>query len=191
MVKDIVSMEFKMLLYVIVSKIMIAILSFIGNVLEITAFLKTKTLRTSTNYFITSMAFSEVIYVISVWVLYSMSRLSFFEDILTSVVCKLCSYSLNLSFLASMPRFLLISAERFAAIVYPLKLSTITGATRTIFLMLSWLFPMVLLSPVLYFASWENTAERRGLFLLKERSVPCLLCTRWLRVYLFISYLWL
>ena len=69
---DQVSMEFKILLYVILSKI--AISFFIGFVLEITAFLKTKTLCTSTNYFITSMAFSEVIYVISVWVLYSMSQ---------------------------------------------------------------------------------------------------------------------
>ena len=127
---DQVSMEFKILLYVILSKI--AISFFIGFVLEITAFLKTKTLCTSTNYFITSMAFSEVIYVISVWVLYSMSRLSVFEDILTSVVCKLCSYSLSLSFLVSMPSFLLISADRFAATVYPLKLSTVTGRTRTI-----------------------------------------------------------
>ena len=148
---DQVSMEFKILLYVILSKI--AISFFIGFVLEITAFLKTKTLCTSTNYFITSMAFSEGIYVISVWVLYSMSRLSVFEDILTSVVCKLCSYSLSLSFLVSMPSFLLISADRFAAIVYPLKLSTITGRTRTILLMLSWLFPTVLPSPVLYFSS--------------------------------------
>lgn len=102
-----------------------------------------------------------------------MSRLSLFEDILTSVVCKLCSYSLSLSFLVSMPSFLLISADRFAATVYPLKLSTITGRTRTILLMLSWLFPMVLLSPVLYFASSENIAERRG-FLCTSGEISAL-----------------
>ena len=72
-----------------------------------------------------------------------------------------------------MLRFLFISADRFAAIVYPVKLSTITDRTRTILLMLSWLFPMVLLSPVLYFASSENIAERRG-FLCTSGEISAL-----------------
>ena len=39
--------------------------------------------------------------------------------------------------------------------------------------MLSWLFPMVLLSPVLYFASSKNTAERRG-FLCTSGEISAL-----------------
>jgi len=64
----------KAVLYIVLS--IVAFLSVIGNTLEILAFLRSKNLRTSTNYYITSMAFSDVILVLSVWMLYSMSRLS-------------------------------------------------------------------------------------------------------------------
>lgn len=89
----------KILLYLIISTI--AILSLIGNALEITTFLTTKNLRTSTNYFITSVAFSGVIFVSNL-VLYSLSRLFVFENPLTALVCKLCTSFLNLSYLVSM-----------------------------------------------------------------------------------------
>ena len=58
------SFELKILLYLIISTV--AILSLIGNTLEITTFLTTN-LRTSTNYFITSMAFSDVILLSVTW----------------------------------------------------------------------------------------------------------------------------
>ena len=160
---DQVSMKFKILLYVILSKI--AISFFIGFVLEITAFLKTKTLCTSTNYFISSMAFRKS-FMSSAYGCYTQwVGCQFLKISLTSVVCKLCSYSLSLSFLVSMPSFLLISADRFAATVYPLKLSTITGRTRTI-------------------CSWKT---RVSLYFRRDQClVYCVL-----KVYLFISYLWL
>ena len=94
------SFELKILLYLIISTV--AILSLIGNALEITTFLTTKNLLTSTNYFITSMAFSDVILLSVTLVLYSLSRLFVFENPLTALVCKLCTYFLNLSYLVSM-----------------------------------------------------------------------------------------
>ena len=91
------SFELKILLYLIISTV--AILSLIGNALEITTFLTTKNLGTSTNYFITSM---DVILLSVTLVLYSLSRLFVFENPLTALVCKLCTYFLNLSYLVSM-----------------------------------------------------------------------------------------
>lgn len=74
----------KVLFYIVVS--IIAFASIIGNAVEITLFLRTQNLRTSTNYYITSMAFSDVLCVVSFWTLYSLSKLSVFGDVLTSFV---------------------------------------------------------------------------------------------------------
>ena len=59
------SFELKILLYLIISTA--AVFSLIGNSLEITTFLTTKNFRTSTNYFITSIAFSDVILLSVTW----------------------------------------------------------------------------------------------------------------------------
>lgn len=81
-----------------------------------------KNLRTSTNC-TTSMAFSDVIFVVSYLVLYSLSRVFVFENPLSALVCKLCTYFLNLSYLVSMWSFVLIAVDRFAAVVFPIPMS--------------------------------------------------------------------
>ena len=94
----------------------VAFTSIIGNALEIAMFLRTQNLRTSTNYYITSMAFSDLLFVVICWTLYSMSRLSVFGDVLTSFVCKLGAYSGYISLSLSVLSLLLISVDRFVAI---------------------------------------------------------------------------
>lgn len=107
---------------------------------------KNTNLRTSTNYYITSMAFSDLLFVVICWTLYSMSRLSVFGDVLTSFVCKLGAYFGYLSLSLSVS-LMLISVDRFVAIVFPMKVSMISGRLRSIFILLSWVFSLVFFIP--------------------------------------------
>lgn len=135
----------KVLFYIVVS--IIAFASIIGNAVEITLFLRTQNLRTSTNYYITSMAFSDLLCVVSFWTLYSMSKLSVFGDVLTSFVCKLDIYFGYLSLSLSVLSLMLISVDRFVAIVFPMKVSMISRRVRSIFILLSWVFSLVFFIP--------------------------------------------
>ena len=90
-----VSFAFKAVFYVAISAV--TFVSLIGNTLEIITFLKTQNLRTSTNYFITSMAVSDAISVVIHWVLYSRSTYSVFEPSMTfnelsMTMCKLSMF---------------------------------------------------------------------------------------------------
>ena len=148
----------KAVLYIVLS--IVAFLSFIGNTLEIIAFLRSKNLRTSTNYYITSMAFSDVIFVLSVWMLYSMSRFSVLENNVAPFVCRLNSYFWYLSCSVSVLSLVLISVDRFVATVFPMKISMMTGRIRAIFILLTWIFPMAFYIPVLYDVRPAKEAER-------------------------------
>ena len=119
-----------------------AFLSVIGNSLEIITFLRTQSLRTSTNYFITSMAVSDLLFVASNWIKYSKSRHSVFEDTLTPFVCKLCSFLAPVSYSISTVSLVLVSVDRFVAIVFPMNVSVITGRIRAIFILLTWVVPI-------------------------------------------------
>lgn len=148
----------KAVLYIVLS--IVAFLSVIGNTLQIIAFLRSQNLRTSTNYYITSMAFSDVIFVLSVWMLHSMSRLSVLENIVAPAVCRLCSYFWYPSFSVSVLSLVLISVDRFVATVFPMKISMMTGRIRAIFILLTWIFPMAFYIPVLYDVRLAKEAER-------------------------------
>ena len=148
----------KVLFYIVVS--IIAFASIIGNAVEITLFLRTQNLRTSTNYYITSMAFSDVLCVVSFWTLYSLSKLSVFGDVLTSFVCKLGAYFGYLSLSLSVS-LMLISVDRFVAIVFPMKVSMISRRVRSIFILLSWVFSLVFLIPAWFEVRLAKETEKR------------------------------
>ena len=130
----------KILLYMVVS--LVSVLSVIANVLEIKFFLRTQNLRSSTNYYITNMAFSDLIFVLSLWVIYSMSGLAVFKNVLTPIICKISTYLWHLSFSVSVFSLVLISVDRFLATLFPMKVSMMTGKIRLFFIVLTWAFPM-------------------------------------------------
>ena len=70
----------------------VALVSVIGNILAITTFLKRKRLWTSTNYYITSMAVSDLLYVVTDGALYASSKHSVFGNSSSSFGCKLGKY---------------------------------------------------------------------------------------------------
>ena len=68
----------------------------VGNILVTTVFLINKTLRTSTNYFIVSMAVGDLSSAVSIWPLYAtegmLSGKHLIDDPVATAVCKISPY---------------------------------------------------------------------------------------------------
>ena len=158
-----VSFAFKAAFYAAISAV--TFVSLIGNTLEIITFLKTKNLRTSTNYFITSTAVSDAISVVIHWVLYSRSTYSVFTPSMTfnelpMTMCKLSMFVTYVSYTVSIASLVLISADRFIAIVLAMKAKTITRRTRAISISITWILAFGIGIPGSYFSRMTTDAER-------------------------------
>ena len=144
--------------------LIVALISVLGNVVVIIAFLKTRSLRASTNYYITSMAVSDLLYVIGNWMLYARDRPSVFQLSQSSFTCKLGIYLSYVSYSVSVTSLVLITVDRFIAAVFPMSVAAITARLRAIFISLTWVIPMGIFSP--YFQLSRKSKEY-------ERPLPC------------------
>ena len=142
--------SFKVVSFVAIS--VVTLLSVFGNISVVISFLKTQNLRTSTNYYITSMAVSDRLFIATGWTLYSSSGVSAFVNSLSSFGCKIGTYCWYVSYSVSILSLVLITVDRFIAIVFPMKVTMLTKRARAIFILLTWLVPIGILFPLLYFA---------------------------------------
>ena len=130
--------------------------AFIGNILVAATFIKTRSLRTSTNYYIVNMAVSDLLGPVFSWPLYA-SEGMLTPNILISEpwatsVCKLGMYCRTVSQVVSVLCLVLITLDRFVAIVFPLKAIMVKVKVRVIVLALSWLIPIFCGLPYVLFA---------------------------------------
>ena len=143
-----------------VALVVVVVVSEIGNVLVIVNFFKTQSLRTSTNYYITSMAASDLLLVTTNWPLYLSERLSVFgQTTLSDFACQVGTYLSLVSYAVSIESLVLISVDRFIATVFPMNATIITRRIRTIFILLTWFLPMGLLVTILYFTRTADEHE--------------------------------
>ena len=98
-----------------VSLFVLALPSVTGNVLLIIIFLKTLNLRTSTNYYITSMAISDLLSVATNMVLFTKTSHSIFQHSLSSYDYKFKIYSSYVSYSVSIISLVLITVDRFVS----------------------------------------------------------------------------
>ena len=141
--------SFKVVLSFVSSVAMLV--SAIGNILVITSFVKTLSLRNSTNSYITSMAVSDLLFVAVDLALYASSRLFVLGGSVSSFQCKFGRYIANVSYSVSIESLVLMTVDRYIAIVYPMKVILITGKMRTAFILASWIIPMGMLAPFLHY----------------------------------------
>ena len=135
----------------------ISIVTLVGNMLIVIAFIKTPSLRTSTNYYIVNMAVSDFLGPFFSWPLYASEGMLapnvFISGSLASAVCKLGMYLRAVSLAVSVLSLVLIALDRFVATVFPLKAMMIMNVRiRALFLALSWITPIFLVMPYVLFA---------------------------------------
>ena len=144
---------------------LITTVTFIGNLLIVAVFLKTPSLRTSTNYYIVSMAVSDFIGPFFIWPLYvsegMLTRTIFIDGSSALAACKLGMYFRALSQTVSILSLMLITVDRFVAIVFPFKFAVMNRKIRMSLLVVSWLVPLLGVLPYALFSKITTVENRR------------------------------
>ena len=135
----------------------ISLASFVGNFLVTVTFLKTPSLRTSTNYYIVNMAISDILCSCFNLLLYATEGMLTSRVLITepsaSVLCKLGMYSRGVSQAVSVLSLILIAVDRYIAIVFPLKASMVDqGTVRLTLSVFTWIIPIAFCCPYVIYA---------------------------------------
>ena len=168
----------------------VSVAAFIGNALVATTFLKTRSLRTSTNYYIVNMAVSDLLASFFNWPLYASEGMLtpnvFINEPWASSVCKMGMYFRVVSQVVSVLSLILIAVDRFVAIVYPLKVTLMNVKIRVIFVSLTWLIPIFGALPYVLFARIIKVEDQTFCrFMMSDEALTVFL---WRWVYCLLHY---
>ena len=135
----------------------ISLAAFIGNFLVTIIFLKTPSLKTSTNCYIVNMAISDILSSCFNWLLYTTEGMLTTRVLITepsaSILCKLGMHSRGVSQVVSILSVVLITIDRYIAIVFPLKSTMLDQSRIRLSLsLLTWIIPVVFCCPYILFA---------------------------------------
>ncbi|XP_068720999.1 neuropeptide Y receptor type 1-like [Montipora capricornis] len=135
----------------------IILVSVIGNVLIIFVFSKHKPLRVSINYFVVNMAFSDLFSPFTVMPFQIASILKGSEAFLAdsplalgNALCKLIFFLPDVSVCVSIQSLLLLSIDRFIAVVFPLKAKLISSKMRIGGIVCTWIVAISVHAPYFY-----------------------------------------
>ena len=135
----------------------ILLVSLVGNSLVILVFCKNKQLRRSINYYVLNMAVSDLFTPLTVMPVTIVRIISgstaFMVDtplVLGNILCKLCYFLPDVSFVVSIESLLLISVDRFIAVVFPLRIKLISSKVRFICIFCTWIVAIAVHAPYFY-----------------------------------------
>ena len=105
--------------------LLILVFSLTGNVLIIAIFFRDKTLRTTVNYFIVNICVSDLIVpivILPMWITVEYDKNSLYVNItFPTLLCKVALIALSISVLVSLFSMTALAADRFRAIIFPMK----------------------------------------------------------------------
>lgn len=137
--------------------ILIIVAAFLGNCLVVGAVWTSKKLRKSTNYFIVSLAVSDILIAITVMPFHVHHYLNLMVWNLGSGMCQLWLFMDFLCSTASITNVALISIDRFLALTYPFKYPRIVNNRRCVIAIAAvWGYAGLLSS--LSFEDWSEDA---------------------------------
>ena len=135
----------------------ILLVSLFGNFLVILVFYKNKQLRRSINYFVLNMAVSDLFTPLTIMPVTIVQIISgstaFMVDtplVLGNMLCKLCYFLPDVSLVVSIESLLLISVDRFIAVVFPLQIQIISSKVRLSCLLCTWIVAISVYAPYFY-----------------------------------------
>ena len=135
----------------------ILIASLAGNIFLIMVIHKNKHLRKSINYFVFNMAVSDLFNPLTIMpttIAYIISGSNAWKvddtPLLGDILCKLSIFLPDVSLAVSIESLLLISMDRFVAVVFPFKAKCITPKVRFICIGCSWIVAIAVHAPYFY-----------------------------------------
>ena len=135
----------------------ILLVSLIGNLLVLIVICTNRQLRTSINYFVFNMAVSDLFTPMTIMPVRIVQIISGSDAwkvdspwILGVIFCKLAYFLPDVSLVVSVESLLLISIDRFVAVVFPLRAKLITAKARFICIGCTWITAIVVHAPYFY-----------------------------------------
>ena len=126
-----------------------------GNIFVGIIVYKTKSLKKPVNFFIVNMAMSDLVYPISMLprdvALLFISSSWLVSGPLGQALCKLVSFSIEVSTVVSSQSLVLIAVDRFGTVVFPLRSPLISLNKCRFFILATWIIAMVVRCPILFF----------------------------------------
>ena len=132
---------------------LIIIVSLVANSLIVILVCKTPNLKKPINYFIASIASSDMLYpIFSIALNLSDVHTNSFliGGKLGQALCKLIPYFGDVSFVVSIQSLILIAVDRFGAVVFPLRSPLIRSKLCPFFILTTWIVAVVVNSPHLF-----------------------------------------
>ena len=141
----------------VLAYVSILLVSVVGNALVILVIYKDTQLRTSINYFVLNMAVSDLFPPLTIMPMRMVEIISGSTAfrvnsplVLGNILCKLCHFLPDVSVLVSIESLLLMSVDRFIAVVFPLKTTLVTSKVRVICISCTWLVAIAVYAPLFY-----------------------------------------
>lgn len=135
----------------------ILILSLIGNGCILLVIYKNKNLRRNINFFVLNMAVSDLFNPLTIMPVHLVMIISGSPSwrvddpwILGNILCKLCYFFPDVSLTVSIESLLLISVDRFIAVVFPLKARHLATKAHLICIGCTWIIAIAVHAPYFY-----------------------------------------
>ena len=135
----------------------ILLVSFVGNIFLVLVIYKNKQLRKSINYFVFNMAVSDLFIPLTIMPLKIVEIISGSyswkvdsPQILGNILCKLCYFLPDVSLAVSIQSLLLISMDRFVAVVLPFSAKLISSKVRLTSILCIWIIAVAVHAPYFY-----------------------------------------
>ena len=129
---------------------LILIASLAGNSLIGILVYKTKTMRKSINFMIVNMAMSDLLFPIFALPVILAELHAGSWLILGEALCKLVYFLQNISIAVSVQSLVLITVDRFGAVVFPLRSPLISSKLCLVFIPATWIVASVVFTPYLF-----------------------------------------
>ena len=131
----------------------ILVVSLVGNSFIALILYKTNSLRTPINYFIANMAASDLLY--PIFLIPSIIQEMYLGSWVISgpfgqTLCKLDSFLADVSTAVSVQSLVLIAADRFGAVVLPLRSPLISSKLCPFFILATWIVAIAIFSPYFF-----------------------------------------
>ena len=132
---------------------LIIAVSLTGNSFIVLIVYKTPTLRKPINYFIASMSMSDLLFS-TIWIPYKLSKLHTNSWLIGGqfgqALCKLIPFFANFSSIVSIQNLVLITVDRFGAVVFPLRSPLLRSKLCPFFISATWIVAATVCSTTLF-----------------------------------------
>ena len=142
----------------------ILVVSLVGNTFLILSIRKNKQSRKSIHYLVFNMAVSDLFNPFTLMPIHLVQIISGSVSwkvvrpwLLGSILCKLSYFLIDVSLVVSIESLLLISVDRFIAVLFPLKAKLISSKVRLVGVLCTWIVAIMVHAP--YFYAYKLTPE--------------------------------